>query len=1031
MKKIRLRRMWCSLFLVFSVAITSAQETSDIAIFGNITDAKGEAIPFASIAIKGTKTGTTSDVDGKYKITSPANGTLVYSFMGYIPIEQAINGRTTIDVVLTEDAKVLGDVVVTALGIKRKEKALTYSTQTIKGSELTIAKDANMMNSLTGKTAGVTINKSSSGAGGSVKVVLRGNRSAQGDNQPLYVVDGIPINSTPPNGLTTQPNSVWGNADNSSGGVDGGDGISNINPDDIESITVLKGASAAALYGSQAANGVVLITTKKGKAGVLKVDLSSGVTVETPQELPEFQNSYGQTVTGATQSWGPKKEGIGKDNLKDFYRTGSSFINSIGISGGTEKMQTYFSYANTNVKGIMPMNDYNRHNVTLRESATINKFSIDGSATFISQATKNRPSNGLYFNPLTGLYLFPRDLDLSVYKDSFEIFNPIRNLYVQNWPFNEDIQQNPYWIVNRNQSSDSRARAILAVTTKYDFTDWLFLQLRGTADKAADKYEQKIFATTHPALSTSNGRYILNNTTTTLMYGDAILSANKTVDKLGLGALVGSSITDNQTDGDLFDSGNKGMLNIPNYFNIANIVTTNTAGGVSITGNQTRTQLQAVFGTVQFSYDSKWFLDVTGRNDWASTLAFTPNGSYFYPSVGLTGIVSDIFELPKEVSYAKVRMSYAQVGSPVPPFVTNKLSTFDNAGTIDFNTEQSFTDLKPEMTKSLEFGTDWRFWENRLSLDFTYYKTNTVNQYFAITAPGGSGYSRYYVNAGNIQNQGVEVQLGVTPVKTEKFNWYANFNFAKNENKIIELHKAVPEFLLTEAGTNAYILKIKEGGSFGDIYAKKLQRNSAGDIYVDSTGKPLIADTFSYVGNSNPKWSLSMRNELTFGRFVVGFLIDGRFGGEVMSITQGTLDKTGVSKASGDARDDGGLDIKAAVKATKTSPEKAYDKKIDANVYYATIGGRDGATGEYIYSATNVRLRELSLAYSLPGTIVGEGHVIKNVTLALIGRNIFYFYKKAPYDPDVTASTGNGLQGVDIFGVPATRSIGLNLRLTF
>jgi TonB-linked SusC/RagA family outer membrane protein len=988
-------------------------------ISGTVKDSKGTALPGVSVQIKGTTRGAKTDASGQYQLNAKSGDVLVFSSVGFDSKEVTVGSGATLNVQLSDAVRGLNELVVTALGVKKAAKSLTYSTQRLGSEELTTVKDANVMNSLNGKTAGITINKSSSGVGGSVKVVLRGNKSAQGSNQPLYVIDGIPMT----NYSTQQPNSTWGGDGDSNfkPGRDGGDGISNLNPDDIESISVLRGASASALYGSQAANGVILITTKKGKAGTSKVEFSSGYTMDKVAYSPKFQNSYGVTKDGDTQSWGSEINGA-KDYTKDFFKTGNTWINSVNFSGGNEKAQTYISYANTHANGVMPGNKLNRHNVTFRETAKFfnDKLTMDGNLNVVSQNLDNGPVSGLYFNPLNGLYLFPRGSDLLQYKNKFGLFNETRQIELQNWPFNEDVQQNPWWIVNRNGSVAKRNRTLGSVTAKYDITDWLYIQARGNMDRTNDKYDADIYAGTNGVLSGPNGRYITSDLTTTQYYGDVMVNINKSFNNIKLNALVGSSINDIRTEGMSADSYN-GDLYVANFFTLQNM----TQGSAITTVPNNHSQLQAVFANANLSYKDMVYLDLSGRNDWSSNLSFTPNFSYFYPAAGLSFLLHEMFNMPASVNYAKLRGSYAVVGSSVPAYVTNPRSRLGQVGgTFAFNTIAPFDQLKPEKTKSLELGTEWRLLQDRLTFDFTYYKTNTINQYFQIAVPPGTGYSFRYINAGNIQNSGVEIMLGYNVIKTSDFKWHTNLNYSQNKNTVLELAADMDQFVLTPTNSNTFSSIIATGGSYGDIYAKALVRDESGRIKIGADGKPLVTSDVVYAGNPNPKWQGGWSNNFSYKNFTLNFLVDGKFGGKVLSLTEAMMDKYGVSERTGEARKNGGVTINGITEDNKPVT------KIDAATWYGILGGRDGVSGEYLYDATSVRLRELSIGYAIPAKALGKG-AVKSLRLSLIGRNLWYISKKAPFDPEVAMPTGNGLSGVDVFGLPATRSFGMSLNVGF
>ncbi len=1004
MKKI----VFVLLLLASTFGVNYAQTVS-----GTVTDAAdGQPLPGVNVSVQGTSNGAMTNIDGTYSIEVGNGSTLVFSFIGYATQSVAINGQTTINVVLATDDQVISDVVVTALGIKREKKSLTYSAEDVKGDELTKVKDVNPMNALSGKVAGLTINRSASGAGGSVKVLLRGN-SSTGNNQPLYVIDGIPMSNNSP----SQQSEIWG-ATNGQG--DGGDGISMINPDDIESITVLKGASSTVLYGSQGANGVILITTKKGKAGATKIDLSSNVTFDKAAFLPEFQTEYGSDP-GALYSWGSKKT---FDNfVPDFFQTGHTLTNSVSLTGGNEITTAYLSYSNTSATGIIPMNELGKHNLNIRQTSKFfnNKLTVDASAMLTSQTIQNRPQGGMYFSPLTGLYLFPRGENFADYKENFEVLDETRNVMTQQWPVDKDYEQNPYWVINRNKSEDKNLRAIASLSLKYEVTDWLSIQARGNFDKAFNSWEKKIYATTQGTLSHATGRYISAKTEDTQAYADLIATINKDFSEdLTFSANVGTSIT-NYRMGDLtyHDSGISGGLYFTNEFSLQNIVASPSMSMYQRLAD--RRQVQSVFASATLGYKGMLYLDLSGRNDWSSALAFTDNPSYFYPSAGVTAILSEMLELPSFINFGKVRASYAQVGSDVPSFETNILSTASSSGSLVSQTRSVLTTLEPQQQKSIEIGTDWKFFNNRLGIDLAYYKTNTTNQYFLISAPPSSGFDYFSVNAGEIQNQGIEATLYANVVKKGDLNWNLSLNFAKNNNIVKSLHADLGgEYPLTPISVNNYTYYIAEGEPFGQIRGKVIKRDAQGRIIVAADGTPIAnSNVLEPVGNPNPDFTIGLNNSIDYKNFTLNFLIDARFGGEVMSITEAMLDEHGVSQRSADARNSGKVDVEAVT-------EDGTPYTLAPEAYYTAVGGRDGFTGEYVYDATNIRLRELSLGYNLKL----NSNVFKNVGISLISRNLFFIYKKAPYDPDISLSTGNGLQGVDVFGMPSTRSIGFNLKFS-
>jgi TonB-linked SusC/RagA family outer membrane protein len=1013
-----MRKIFLIVMVIFTTQVTLAQVKT---IKGLVSDAKGIPLPSANVVVKGESNSATTDFDGSFTIEAKTGATLEISYLGYETKIVTVGESNTVKVQLTEaGSTALTEVVVTSLGIKRSKKSLTYAAQEIKGDEVTRVKDANLMNSLSGKVAGLIVGKSSSGAGGSVKVTIRGNSSAT-NNQPLYVIDGIPML----NSSSAQGNQVFG--DTAGGNRDGGDAISMMNPDDIESMTVLKGASASALYGSQGANGVILITTKKGKEGTVTANYNTSVFVDNVVSLPEFQTSYGSDA-GATTSWGAAKNS--PDHVKDFYNTGMTYINSVGINGGTDKMSTSLTYANTKVDGVIPTNEFSKNNIALRQSIKMfdSKVTVDASLSYAEQKITNKPVNALYFNPLTGVYLFPRGNDFEFYKNNFEVFDPVRNLMTQNWPTGtSDIIQNPYWILNRNKSIDKNQSLISSAAITYNANNWLTVKARGGYNKLNNTFDKRMYAGTNLTLSGANGRYIYSDSESSQLYGDLIATINtKFNDDFSFIANVGTSLTKSTVnDAITSDSGTtKGGLVYANWFNTGNF----DSKGKNSQAVGAKKEVQSVFASATFGYKEMLFLDVTGRNDWSSTLVNTDNLGFFYPSVGLTGIISQMVKLPEAITFGKVRASYAQVGNDVGAFLTTPLNTVisGNYSTPQVG-PQPGSSLKPEMQNSFEIGTEWRFINNRIGFDFTYYQNETKNQLIQAPAPipNTTGYANYAFNAGSIQNKGFEITLSAKPVISGDFSWDLALNYASNKNTVLDLgtgaNGEVNTVVLTNGDPNSYRYVLEVGKPFGEIQGKNIVRNDKGQILLDADGR-IQKTEFQDLGSSNPDFMLGFSNTFKYKKAFLNILIDGRFGGHVMSMTEAMLDFYGVSKASGDARDAGGVTINAVDtngNAVTTMPAKDY---------YNQVGDRSGATGEYMYKATNVKLGELSLGYSFD---FSKNTIFKTVNVSLVGKNLFFFYKDAPFDPNVTLSSGEGLQGVDIFGMPSTRSIGVNLNLTF
>jgi TonB-linked SusC/RagA family outer membrane protein len=986
---------------------------------GTVKDETGAALPGVSVSIRGTTKGTQTDANGKFTLDAAPGDVLVFTYIGYLKKEVTIGNGTNYDISLAPNAHGLNEIVVTALGIKKTSASLSYDQQTVSGKELLVSKDPSFVNSLQGKVSGLQITQSSSGAGGSTKVILRGNKSIYGSSSVLYVIDGVPLQPL----TSSQPNGVFAYSG------DGGDGISNINPDDIESISVLKGASASALYGSQAANGVILITTKKGQAGKTTITLNTNTTFDKAVLAPKLQSEYGRGDSSANEasslnSWGAK-EAAGSPNSQpsDFFQTGVTTINSFTLSTGTEKSQTYVSYANTHADGIEPGNIFNKNNISVRNTSKLlnDKLTLDLSANYIFQNTIDRPTSGTYFNPLTSVYLFPRGVDFNQYKN-YESFDPSRNINTPNWiqPYvggNGDDLQNPYWIQYRNPNDQGLNRLLATVSAKYEINSWMNIQARVNLDKTDLTSDQKLYAGTTTVLSAPTGNYAYSSTGLNQVYSDLLLNVNKDLSSdFNINGTLGASITDNQNS-ELGFNGHLG--NIPNYFNVTNVVLNN--GDPFNQTNKTENQTQSVFASVDFGYKKYLFLDVTARNDWASALAYTSSDSFFYPSVGISDVLSSMFKMPSFISYSKLRISYTDVGNSIPSFKSTPAQYTLSSGFLNQSLTEPIGNLKPEITHSFEAGMEWRFINDHISFDATYYHTNTYNQLFNVATSGASKYTSRYVNGGNVKNEGFEGSLGYHGNIIDGLAWNSTFTFSLNRNKIIALYTdpvTGPQNQFTFPNSfNSYSLEARVGKPFGEIYASDFQRDASGNIIV-SGGKPQVindANDFVDVGNSNPNFLLGWTNTFKYKQFDMAFTIDGRFGGEVIDMTGAYLDAYGVSAATGAARDNGGVLVNGA--------------KMYAQTYYEAAGGRSGALAEYAYSATNVRLREASIGYTLPGAVFNNK--INSIRIALTGRNLFFFHIKAPFDPETDLATDNTLQGLDLFGQPSTRAIGFNVTARF
>lgn len=991
----------------------AVQQNGNHKVTGRVVDSAGEPLIGATIMVEGTKEGAVTDIDGNFTINTTSKAKLVISYVGYTTQTILVGDKTTIDVTLKEVANTMNEVVVTALGIKRAEKALSYNVQSVGSNELTRNKDANFVNSLNGKVAGVNISKSASGVGGATRVIMRGAKSIEGDNNVLYVIDGIPIF-------------------NFSGGRDSGimgegrvssEGIADLNPEDIESISVLAGPSAAALYGSNAANGAILITTKKGKEGRVDISFSSSADFSSPLLMPKFQNTYGNKL-GSYESWGEKLATPSSyDPKKDFFRTGTNFINALTLSMGNEFNQTFASVATTNSRGIVPNNTYDRYNFTIRNTTRMfkNKVQLDLGASYIKQKDNNMVSQGEYWNPIVAAYLFPRGESFEGIK-TFERYDNVRNFPTQYWPISDSrfANQNPYWTAYRNLAPDDKDRFMFNAGLTYNIFDWLSVAGRIRLDKTFITSERKIYASSFNYFAKEKGAYEYYDYKDHQTYIDAIANINKTFGKFSLAANVGYSYSDYAS---LTRGYGGNLVLVPNKFSLNNINPSDSK--IREGGGDSKVRNVAAFASAELGWRSMVYLTLTGRNDWNSRLVNSSEESFFYPSVGLSGIISEMTKLPSFISYLKVRGSYTEVGSPVSRsgMTPGTITTPIVGGSLKSTDIYPFTDYKAERTKSYEFGLTARFWK-KLSFDFTWYKSNTYNQTFIGELPESSGYKAVYLQAGNVENRGVEMALGYSD-NFGGLQWNSSLVYSKNVNEIKEMvkdyhHPLSPKPInIPEVSKDNGRVLLKVGGSINDIYARKvLAKDNQGFVNVSpSGGMSLETVEPIYLGKTTPDFTMGWNNNFTYKNFGLSFLINARFGGIVTSSTQALLDRFGVSKASADARDAGGVMI----------PNQGL---YDAKKYYTLVAtGENDLAGYYTYSATNVRLQELTLSYKFNSRLFNN--VIKDLTLSFVATNPWMIYCKAPFDPELTASTGTYGQGNDYFMQPSLKSYGFSVKFKF
>lgn len=994
-----------------------AQEGGGSTLKGLIKDDSGPLLG-ATVIVKNTTRGTTTDMDGKFRLEGLQPGdVLQVTYVGYDPYEVTYTGQTTLDILMTTTANQLNAVVVTAMGIERQSKTLSYAAETVGGDDVADIKSVNMINALQGKAAGLQITPNSTGAGGSSKILFRGNKSINGSNQPLVVVDGVPLMM---NITSDQVDSNWGAQ------RDGGDAMSTINPDDIASISLLKGASAAALYGAVAANGAIMITTKSAMAGRLAVNVSSNTTIDTPLSLPEFQNTYG---ANGQYSWGDKLASKAPDYAEKFFRTGWTTNNSISINGGAEDLRAYFSYGNVTSGGITPENDYSQHTLNAKVGFDLfnDHIKVDFNAKYVNQHISNQPAGGFVFNPLVGTYTFPRGGDWNGYKSNFETYNGELNANVQNWVTTTDeTNSNPYWLLNRERPVVERNRYEFGGSIKYQIIDGLSLTGRMRYERADEHYVRNHYASSYGNKYTY-GKMDDNRYFSEQLYADLLAQYNHTWDDFSLNATLGTSMMQTRSNNvsllyeqSKFVAPGNGGAYYPNIFNPSNFYMNGTTMGLE------RKRLNSVFGAVTFGFKEALFLDVTARNDWSSALAYTDGYSFFYPSVGASLLLNRFVDMGRNIDLFKFRGSYSIVGNDVPVYKTNPRYTYGDQGAINPPESVPFRTLKPEKTHSFEVGFDGEFFQHRLHVNATYYKTNTKNQYFEVTLPWESGYKSQFVNAGNVQNQGFELTAGWFQDFGNEFTWSTDLNLSYNDNKIIELFDGIQDGVTVSNLGGAKVI-LYEGGQYGDLYVRTLKRDESGklvtetpegaDYQIPVNGGEQNSD-LKYMGNMNSKWNMGWNNTFRYKDLTLSMLIDFRIGGKVVSMTEATLDGYGVSERTGRARDRGYV----MREGIKFSNVKAYYDVVGATSFNSVYNVED-----YVYDATNVRMREISLGYTFRN-LFGQS---KNLTLAFIARNLFFFYKDAPMDPDVSMGTGNGLQGFDVFNLPTTRSFGLNVKLNF
>lgn len=1056
--------------LLFILNFSFAQQTR---VTGKISDMNNEPLPGATVLVKGTTRGTISGVDGMYAIEAAAGETLVFSFVGFEPKEEVVGNASVINVSLSEGVA-LNEVVVTALGVERDAKALGYSVQAVDGGRFTEARETNVLNSLSGRVAGVQVTNSSSGVGGSSRVIIRGESSLNiNANQPLFVVDGVPIS-----------NNIVGSSGSSNQEVDYGNAAGEINPDDIASMTVLKGPAAAALYGSRAANGAILITTKsgKGKKG-LGVTINSNTTFDNVLRLPDWQDKYGQgnngqfafvngagagTADGVDESWGPEMDkGFSTpqfdsprsvagfrggdlnapagstitatpwvsqpDNVNEFFETGLTLANNISLEGASDKGNIRLSWTNLNQTGTVPNTDLKRNTIALNGGINVtDKLTVTPIINYQRTESGNRPSISYGTESLMYLFIwYGRQLNNNSLRDYW-----MPGLEgVQQFNYNYNYHDNPYFNVYENTNGQAKDRIFGNISATYKFTPKLSLMVRTGLDTYNELRDRR------RAFSTQRfprGEYREDDLFFSERNSDFLLTYSETTKPTWSYSLA--------IGGNAMRQENQYMqtvapqLLIPNIYNF-----TNTAVNLQVNQFNSEKRINSLYGFGQIGYKNVLFLDVTGRNDWSSTLPAESN-SYFYPSATFSAVLSDMITLPKAIYFMKVRAAYAEVGNDTDPYaLTNVYNPGVAWGSIQSKTESnrlSNSELKPERTGAFETGIDIRFMEGRLGLDFTYFDNRTRNQIIPIELDIATGYASRIINAGEIQNKGIEVILNARPVQSASgFNWDFQANFTRTRGYVLELTEGLTTYTLT--GRNGANIQARVGERMGNIYGAGFARVEDpaspyfNQIIHNTSGTPITSPTLKEQGNYNPDWMLGIQNNLSYKGISLGFLFDYRHGGIVVSRTKtigstsGQLEETLFGRENGyDITQPGNGIISEGVIRNADGSFTPNTIKITSRNWHNRYYERNNVEAAK-YDATFLKLREVTIGYTIPKSVLGK-MPIQDVKISLVGRNLALWTENPHFDPETMAMGGGTLiPGVEDMAYPSTRSIGFNINVKF
>lgn len=1012
---------------------------------GTVQDAEtGETLPGVNVGVPNRPIGTATNAQGQYSLQLPADvDTLSYSFVGYQTRRVAVEGRATINVRLRSQAIQAEELVVTALGVEREQRTIGYSVQEVEGAEVEEASSLNVLSGLQGKLSGVRIQQSGTGAGGSTRIVIRGNRNIGSSNQPLFVVDGIPIQ-----GRGSARTGVFG-------GLDLGGGINDIDPNSIESISVLRGANAAALYGQEGANGAVVIETKKGTQEP-QVNFSTQASMGTPLVLPDLQNEYGRgsrgTVCGdppcgstpsvidGDRSWGPRMEGQPVEswtgevvpyssqsgNVEDFFDTAYSTTNSLSLSAGTDSLTARASISNTQNGSLLPGGEIDRTNLSLSSSADITSgFSVDGRVSYVTQSAFNRPQTAQSpDNVIFNMYHFPRNLRLADLRPSRDDASQPRLWTSQNTA----RRNNPYWSVNLNTNQDSRDRVLGYLRLRYQATPWLSAFVRGGTDYNETRRETRA-ATNTIYKNDGQGEYEVAKSRSQTTTYDFLLDAEQDLTEDFHGRLLAGGSWKKE-EGETTGTTGRG-LSVPNFFTPSNLESQTPIYGFS------EKQVRSLYSLAELRYRGYLFLELTARNDWSSALP-DENNSFFYPSATLGFIFSDLVEW-EPLSFGKLRASVAEVGTDTGPYETQLGYTITGEGQSgqpfgSAPTVRPPVDLKPEITRSYEAGLDLGFLDDRVEMSGTYYRTNTRNQIINLDLPPSSGFRRGTINAGNVRNQGIELQAQGTVLETDDFQWRMSANWSKNWSKVLELTPSLDTYPLSSAlGVD---ILADEGGEFGQMTGLRFARTDDGRRIIDSDGFPkTVSDDSTPIGSIQPDWTGGLTSTFSYKGVSLRMVLDVQRGGDIYSLSNATAASQGTAEFTLEGREEfyegtGGY-VADGVVNTGTEANPTYEENtqaVDPQAYWTEVSS---VAEPFVYDASYLKLREVVLSYRLPTTVLSRTP-IQNASVSLIGRNLANFFTNTPgFDPESAIGPNLSDQGREAFAFPQTRTYGFSLNLTF